>query len=150
METPCPIRHLALRTWGEVPTYARSLIGRCTELRYLDVNLFNLSFRFEASLPTFVKLREIRVDRVNLHLIAPLLLKAPNLRTLGLSDVTDWPPESPSLVYYIGDIPLPAFMLKCLHVFGCLKVGHSAWKWLFSTSHAIDYVELQNLESLMV
>lgn len=149
LETPCHTRQLrSTQGWNQYPLkYATLLISHCMEIRYLNVDSLRLSFSLGVSIPMLPILRSSSLlENESLRLIAPLFQKLPNVQILRILWIQVRAPRVGVILAgnFLEDIPPPTFMLKDLHI-SQAKLALEQCQWVFSSSTAIDYVELKEV-----
>ena len=152
---PCPIQQLKVTSFlpvikGEFELVVQRLITCCTELRYLYLNVSDLSFEPIASLPVFEHLRELHLTDMSFRTVAPLLHRLPYLKVLHLHWVTARQslgvrtPGAPPIGDPLDDIPPPTFQLD---EFGVQQseLAPEQFQWLLSQCTSLSHVELRNV-----
>ncbi len=109
-------------------------------------------------LPEFTHLRELRVSNQVLSSLAPLLHRLPILELLEIVCIID---DEPPRVTRVGaplraglrpsmnGVPPPVFNLKTLRLSQC-QLTLAECRWLFSSSNAIDYAQLQEIHEYSI
>lgn len=120
----------------EFRTLATEFVACCPELRHIEGHNGTLNFSSDTSLPEYPHLKKLTVSSQYLHLLAPLLHRARNLKSFemcqGRSDDT--------LLEHCS--PPPGFNLSTLTI-PHTELSASECKWLFASS-------FQSIESLEV
>jgi hypothetical protein len=136
---PRPIPNLILGPFI-YPSKPVQLLAFCTFLEVLEISSADLDYS-EGGFPhDFVHLRELRLSDVNLRMLAPLITKCPNLRTLRVDDFQNFsgrlrlfPSGGPPLGDSLSDIPEPCYNLRELYLKDGMLTEEQAL-WLFSSS----------------
>ncbi|KAJ6569037.1 hypothetical protein B0H19DRAFT_1065817 [Mycena capillaripes] len=150
---PRPIRDLILGPFI-YPSKPVQLLTLCTLLEVLEISSADLDYSEGRFPDDFIHLRELRLSDVNLSMLAPLITKCPNLRTLRVDDFQNFsgrlrlfpsggPPPGDSL----SDFPKPCCTLRELYLKDGMLTEEQAL-WLFSSSSAtLEHASLAGIYS---
>ncbi|KAJ7189314.1 hypothetical protein GGX14DRAFT_485189 [Mycena pura] len=122
------------------PSKTVQLLTLCTSLEVLEISSADLDYSKGGFPDDFVHLHELRLSGVNLRMLASLITRCPNLRTLRVDDFQNFsgrprpfrsggPPHGDSF----SDIPQPCYNLRELYLKDGMLTEEQAL-WLFSSS----------------
>ncbi|KAG1718375.1 hypothetical protein EDB19DRAFT_1984693 [Suillus lakei] len=120
----------------EFRALASEFVACCSKLRHIEGHNGTLNFSSETSLPEYPHLKKLTVSSQYLHLLAPLLHRACNLKSFEVR----WGCSGDKLLEHCS--PPPSFNLSTLSI-SQTELSASECKWLFALS-------FQSIESLEV